>query len=99
MTQLYSPAGLWQCAATGAVLSIEESTHFAGLAGPQPAHQVVLRGVCYGAAEVKWVLQRAGEAEAAAYDRTPATQSLTERLAEASAGFADDGTVEDGEDA
>jgi uncharacterized heparinase superfamily protein len=99
MAELYSPAGLWQFAATGAVLSIEESTHFAGLAGPQPAHQVVLRGVCYGAAEVKWVLQRAGEAEAAAYDRTPATQSLTERLAEASAGFADDGTVEDGEDA
>jgi uncharacterized heparinase superfamily protein len=88
VAELIAPAGFWRFAAAGAVLSIEESTHFAGLAGPQAAYQIVLRGVCYGAAEVKWVLQRVGDAEAAGYGAVPAGQSLTERLAEAGADFA-----------
>ena len=45
--------------AAGAALSIEESTHYADLRGALQAQQVVLRGVCYGAAEVRWTLEQA----------------------------------------
>lgn len=90
MAELWSPAGCWRLATSGAALSIEESTHFAGLSGPQVAQQVVLRGVCYGAAEVKWTLERVPEAELAARNTLSTTQSLTERLAEASADFAEE---------
>ena len=43
--------------------SIEESTHFAEMIGPLQAQQVVLRAVCYGAAEVRWVLERVDTAD------------------------------------
>jgi uncharacterized heparinase superfamily protein len=49
----------WRLSATGAALSIEESTHYAEVVGPLRAQQVVLRAVCYGAADVRWVLERA----------------------------------------
>ena len=48
----------WRLSASGAALTIEESTHFAEMIGPLQAQQVVLRAVCYGAAEVRWVLER-----------------------------------------
>jgi len=54
----------WRLSATGAALSIEESTHFADVIGPLQAQQVVLRAACYGAARVRWRLERvAGPAE------------------------------------
>ncbi len=50
----------WRLSASGAALTIEESTHFADVRGPLRAQQVVLRGVCYGAADVSWTLERLG---------------------------------------
>jgi uncharacterized heparinase superfamily protein len=56
--ELILPSGEpWRLSATGAALSIEESTHYAELIGPVQAQQVVLRAVCYGAADVRWVLE------------------------------------------
>ena len=55
------PSGeCWRLSASGAALTIEASTHFAEMIGPLQAQQVVLRAVCYGAAEVRWVLDRIG---------------------------------------
>jgi uncharacterized heparinase superfamily protein len=48
----------WRLSASGATLGIEESTHYAEVIGPLQAQQVVLRGICYGAAEVRWALER-----------------------------------------
>ena len=48
----------WRLSASGAALTIEESTYYAEMIGPLQAQQVVLRAVCYGAAEVHWVLER-----------------------------------------
>ena len=57
--ELILPSGArWRLSAAGATLTIEESTHFADLMGPLQAQQIVLRGVCYGAAEVNWTLER-----------------------------------------
>lgn len=50
----------WRLSASGAALTIEESTHFADVRGPLKAQQVVLRAVCYGAADVSWTLERLG---------------------------------------
>jgi uncharacterized heparinase superfamily protein len=53
------PSGAcWRLSASGAALTIEESTHLAELIGPLQAQQIVLRGVCYGAADVTWSVQR-----------------------------------------
>jgi uncharacterized heparinase superfamily protein len=49
---------LWRLSATGAALSIEDGTYFADIAGPRPAQCIVLRGVCAGATEVGWRLER-----------------------------------------
>ena len=43
---------VWRFTATGATLSIEGSVYFADAVGPLRAQQIVLRGQCYGAAEV-----------------------------------------------
>jgi uncharacterized heparinase superfamily protein len=51
----------WHFCAQGAALSIEESTYFAGSAGPRPALQIVLRGVTYGETEVNWLAERLPE--------------------------------------
>ncbi len=57
--ELILPSGSrWRFSAAGAILTIEESTHFADLMGPLQTQQIVLRGVCYGAAEVTWTLER-----------------------------------------
>jgi uncharacterized heparinase superfamily protein len=57
--ELFLPDGQrWRLSATGAALGIEESTHYAEVIGPLQAQQVVLRAVCYGAAEVHWMLER-----------------------------------------
>jgi uncharacterized heparinase superfamily protein len=48
----------WRLSAKGAVISIEESTHFADVIGPLQAQQVVLRTACSGAAQVRWRLER-----------------------------------------
>jgi uncharacterized heparinase superfamily protein len=80
----------WRLAATGAVLSIEESIYFADPVGPLRAQQVVLRGQCYGAAEVFWTLARikAGRPLPPGA-RRPRRRGvpLTQRLAETGAGF------------
>jgi uncharacterized heparinase superfamily protein len=58
--ELHLPSGeCWRLSASGAALTIEESTHYAEVIGPLQAQQVVLRAVCYGAAEVRWKLEQA----------------------------------------
>ena len=44
----------WRFHATGAAMTIEESTFFAGNSGPRAALQIVLRGACAGVSEVRW---------------------------------------------
>jgi uncharacterized heparinase superfamily protein len=80
----------WRLTATGAAVSIEESTHFAATAGSRRTVQIVFRGQCYGAAEVPWVLERikAGRAvDGRARRNKERGRSLTQRLQETSAGF------------
>jgi uncharacterized heparinase superfamily protein len=48
----------WRLLAAGAALTIETGTYFAEVLGPLQAQQVVLRTVCYGAATVRWRLER-----------------------------------------
>lgn len=86
--QLILPGGSrWRLSAAGATLTIEESTHFADLMGPLQAQQIVLRGVCYGAAEVTWTLERI---------RTNEPDDILAQLAEARAMLAEN-TEPDGE--
>jgi uncharacterized heparinase superfamily protein len=67
--ELILPGGeRWRLSASGAALSIEESTHYAEVIGPLQAQQVVLRAVCYGAADVRWVLEQTGIAAETASD-------------------------------
>ncbi|KAB2920262.1 MAG: heparinase [Hyphomicrobiaceae bacterium] len=80
----------WRISVAGAAISIEESTYFADISGPRPTQQVVLRAVCYGAAEVCWRLERIREGQPADYAtrrRLWASRPLSERLAETSDGF------------
>jgi uncharacterized heparinase superfamily protein len=53
----------WRMSTSGAALTIEESTHLSELIGPLQAQQIVLRGVCYGAADVTWTVQRVETSE------------------------------------
>jgi uncharacterized heparinase superfamily protein len=81
---------VWRLTATGAAMSIEPSIHFADPVGPVRASQIVLRGQCYGAAEVFWTLARikAGRPLGAGARRPRRrTARLTQRLAETDAGF------------
>lgn len=82
--ELTLPSGeRWRLSASGAALTIEESTHYAEMIGPLQAQQVVLRAVCYGAAEVHWVLQRMGLAQPP--PRTPGPGEEASDTAEPSA--------------
>ena len=57
--EITSPGGTrWRLSATGAAPSLEDSIYYAEVAGPAQAQQIVLRAVCYGAAEVRWTLER-----------------------------------------
>jgi uncharacterized heparinase superfamily protein len=81
---------VWRLTPTGAALSIEPSLYFADPVGPLRAQQIVLRGQCYGAAEVFWTLVRikAGRPLEARTRRTRRRGArLTQRLAETRAGF------------
>ncbi len=49
---------VWCFTANGARLSIEESTDFAHLSGPQRSMQIVLRGACPGETIVTWSFER-----------------------------------------
>ena len=49
----------------GAALTVEESTFFAGSAGPRAAMQIVLRGATFGNSEIKWAVERVREEQAA----------------------------------
>jgi uncharacterized heparinase superfamily protein len=49
----------WRLTCAGAQVSIEQSVYFADPSGPRTRQQVVLRGVCGGASEVSWTLERA----------------------------------------
>jgi uncharacterized heparinase superfamily protein len=49
----------WRLTCAGAQVSIEQSVYFADPSGPRTRQQVVLRGVCGGASEVRWTLERA----------------------------------------
>ena len=65
--------------AAGAALSIEESIYVADARGPRAAQQVVLRGVCGGASQVAWRLERLA---VGLFPRSPeASSSLRQRLA------------------
>jgi uncharacterized heparinase superfamily protein len=60
--ELTLPGGeRWHFKATGAVLSVEESTYFANSTGPRRALQIVLRAVTFGEGEVNWVVERMPE--------------------------------------
>jgi uncharacterized heparinase superfamily protein len=48
----------WRLSAEGATLTIEAGTYFAEVLGPVQTQQVVLRTLCYGAAKVRWRLER-----------------------------------------
>jgi len=48
----------WRLSAEGALLSIEESTHFSDFSGPRRSLQIVLRGACFGASELQWLIER-----------------------------------------
>jgi uncharacterized heparinase superfamily protein len=48
----------WRLTAAGAALSIEGSVYVADARGPRGAQQVVLRGVCGGASQVAWRVER-----------------------------------------
>ena len=64
----------WRLSASGPALTIEESTYYAEMIGPLQAQQVVLRAVCYGAAEVHWVLERVGTEDAPEPTSDPAEE-------------------------
>jgi len=73
--EIILPSGeSWRLSASGAALTIEGSTHFAEMIGPLQAQQVVLRAVCYGAAEVQWVLERVNMEDASERTRDPAEE-------------------------
>jgi uncharacterized heparinase superfamily protein len=59
---------LWRFTASGARLSIEESTDFAHLSGPQRSMQIVLRGACPGETTVAWSFERMSIAASALAD-------------------------------
>jgi uncharacterized heparinase superfamily protein len=48
----------WTLSASGAKLTLEESTHLAIAPGPCKSLQIVLRGSCFGETEVGWSLKR-----------------------------------------
>ena len=69
----------WRMTAAGAALSIEESIYVADARGPRAAQQVVLRGVCGGASQVTWRLERLA---VGLFPRSAeASSSLRQRLA------------------
>lgn len=51
------PHSYWRLTATGARLSIEESTDLVHLSGPRRSMQIVLRGACPGETTVTWGLE------------------------------------------
>ena len=64
--ELSLPGGeRWRFSAHGAALTVEESTYFAGSAGPRAAMQIVLRGATFGNSEIKWAVERVREESAA----------------------------------
>jgi uncharacterized heparinase superfamily protein len=67
----------WRMTAAGAALSIEESIYVADARGPRAAQQVVLRGVCGGASQVTWRLERLAGSH---FPRSPGA-SMRQRLA------------------
>lgn len=48
----------WRFTCGGAQLSMEESIHYADLAGPRQGVQIVLRGATFGDSEVSWTLEQ-----------------------------------------
>ena len=49
---------VWRFTASGARLSIEESTNFARVSGPQRSMQIVLRGACPGETTIAWSFEQ-----------------------------------------
>jgi uncharacterized heparinase superfamily protein len=85
---LVLPSGeCWRLSASGAALTIEESTHYAEVIWPLQAQQVVLRAACYGAAEVQWVLERLTTQNAS----QPTSDGAEEPAGAAEASEADEG--------
>jgi len=80
----------WRLTAAGAAVTIEDSVHLADPSGPRRAQQIVLRALCYGAAQVAWSVERikAGRPlDPKARKPARAGSALAERLAETGAGF------------
>lgn len=57
---------VWHFTASGARISVEESTDYAHFSGPHRAMQIVLRGACPGETTVVWSLEEAAPAAEAA---------------------------------
>ncbi len=58
VAEVITPDGqTWRFQATGADLSIEESTYFADSSGPRRTLQFVLRGSTFGESEVSWQIE------------------------------------------
>jgi uncharacterized heparinase superfamily protein len=69
----------WRLTAAGAVVTIEQGIYFADPGAPRRAQQVVLRGVCGGACEVRWTLERL-EGLAPSPEAAEVPRPLRERL-------------------
>jgi uncharacterized heparinase superfamily protein len=55
---IVTPEGqVWRFSASGAALSIEESTYFADSSGPRRTLQFVLRGTTFGETDVAWQIE------------------------------------------
>ena len=77
----------WRLTAAGAAVSIEDSVYHADAAGPAPAQQIVLRGVCAGTTEVAWTLERLDSQPVVRDDAQQAGSGLSERLAAVGTAF------------
>jgi uncharacterized heparinase superfamily protein len=80
----------WRLTAAGAAVSIEASVYFADGGGARAAQQVVLRGLCSGASQVLWTLERVAADEVDLQELRPsaARKPPREGLAPIKSGFA-----------
>lgn len=79
---LLLPSGeCWRFTASGAMLAIEESTHYAHVTGPVRTQQIVLRAVCCGMSEVRWTLERQPPSPSAGEYAKPVPEAASRRSA------------------
>jgi uncharacterized heparinase superfamily protein len=71
----------WRLTAAGAAVAIEQGVYFADPGCPRGAQQVVLRGVCGGASQVSWTLEKVAAGLAPPLQAAETGLRLRERLA------------------